>query len=137
MFSYSGWFSVFFDLGFLYFLPFIYAKRLIWLLAKACTSLIRNKTVTQRFELITVPRAQPAPISPLTAAIQSLRKKKTSVDRHWAKRLIFKFSLLWSIYVFTTQFRPALAIVGCLTLLGALGAFRLSWNLFRVSQNGY
>lgn len=130
VFSYSGWFSVLFDLGFLYFLPFIYAKRLIWLLAKSSASLVRNNTATQRFQLITAPQPQTASTGPLATALQSLRKKTTSPDRSWAKRLIFKFSLLWSIYVFTIQYRPALAVVCILTLLGAFGAFRLSWNLF-------
>lgn len=134
LFSNNGWWSVAFDLVYVYSLPFIYTGRVAWFVAKSTYSTLKERTVIKPPQLIfPTPDTRPPANTPDPNANTA---KTESKDRDGILYRISKFTLLWSIFIFTVNFRPSLVIVVLFTVFGAMRAFRALWTIFSGESDG-
>jgi hypothetical protein len=137
LFTDNGWWSVIFDLMYLYFLPFIYVGRLFWFAIKGFHRSVKTKIIWQSPQLIT---ARPAALA-LAANTQAPKKEAAPGDAtkpnfyQRASRLVLKFVLLWSLLILTVNFKPFLVLAVIITLIGAGKSIWSLWGLFSGGPN--
>ncbi|MBS1802776.1 MAG: hypothetical protein JST28_05385 [Acidobacteria bacterium] len=129
-FSDRGWWSVLFDLCYVYSLPFIYAGKILWLSSKFAFGRLKATTKFNAPQLIL--NASSKPNATTAPPVESKKAEKTPT---LASRF-FRFTVLWSIFVFTVYNRPVLGLVVLIVLVGALRAFRTLWGLFSEGTGG-
>jgi len=126
-FSSRGWWSVAFDLTYIYFLPFIYVGKLAWWITRTSFRVMKKNAVIRSPKLIVEKAAN---------AVQGdSRTEVTSHDqpnRLWegSIRAVSKFALLWSLLIMTVDYKPFLLLAVLVTLIGAARSFWVLWELF-------
>jgi len=132
LFTDNGWWSVIFDLTYLYFLPFIYVGKLLWFLMMRFHKSVKSKIIWQSPRLITVPVTHPiSSTKAQTPPPKATLEEETGTRFHQRiPRLVLKFSLLWSLLILTVNFKPFLVLAVAITLVGAARAIWGLWGLF-------
>jgi hypothetical protein len=132
LFTDNGWWSVIFDLIYLYFLPFIYVGRFFWWVLGRFYKRVKTKVVWQSPRLITA-RAIPVALAPKGETPKKGGAEVVATEPCFyrrAPRLVLKFAMLWSLLILTVNFRPFLALALVVTLIGAGKAIWGLWGLF-------
>jgi hypothetical protein len=132
LFSDRGWWSVLFDLGYIYFLPFTYAGRLFWWVTRSSAKSFKSKIIWQNPQLITRPVSIVAPVkTPTASKIDKDDKESAKINvYHRIARLFFKFAILWSVLILTVNSKIFLSLAVFVTALGASRAIFNLWGLF-------
>jgi hypothetical protein len=137
LFTDNGWWSVFFDLGYIYSLPLVYVGRLCGCIWKLSFRSFKAKLVWQNPRLI--PNS-PA-IVPQTGKTTTQSAPVDTVESptvrfyHRFPRLFCKFTALWALFVLTVNAKPFLLLVIAVSLLGALKAIVKLWAIFSAPSN--
>lgn len=137
LFTDNGWWSVFFDLGYVYFLPLVYAGRLCGRIWKLSFKGFKSKLVWQNPQLL----PKPSVIAAQTATTATQKVSADPVEsttvrfHHRLARLFLKFAALWAILVLTVNSRPFLLLAIAVSLIGALKAIVNLWTIFSVPSN--
>jgi hypothetical protein len=130
-FSRRGWWSVAFDLAYLYFFPFIWVAKALWWLTKLFFRVLKEKTVVKAPQLIATKVATAAVAKPPTVEVQTPPDARGKGNfREGIIRAFSKFALLWSVLIVTVNYKPFLVVAVLVTLIGAGRAFRALWDLF-------
>lgn len=132
LFTDNGWWSVIFDLIYIYFLPFIYVGRFSWWVIGTFYKNFKTQIVWQYPRLITI---RPAAIALSTQAKiptkDATKEDLTEVSFYQRMpRLVLKFALLWSLLILSVNFKPFLTLAVVITLIGAAKAIWSLWGLF-------
>jgi hypothetical protein len=132
LFTDNGWWSVIFDLIYIYFLPFIYVGRFSWWVIGTFYKNFKTQIVWQSPRLITI---RPAAIALSTQAKiptkDATKEDLTEVSFYQRMpRLVLKFALLWSLLILSVNFKPFLTLAVVITLIGAAKAIWSLWGLF-------
>lgn len=132
LFTDNGWWSVTFDLLFIYFLPFIYVKRLAWIFSKATLRRLRSQVKWQNPGLVVSPTV--TAVQPQTSTEPNVQKPATEGSHvrwtHRIGRLFYKFALLWAILIVTVNSKPFLVVAILVCIIGALRAMAGMWGMF-------
>jgi len=137
LFTDNGWWSVFFDLGYIYFLPLVYAGRLCGRIWRLSFKSFKSKLVWQNPKLLT----NPLVIAAQTAKSTTQNAPPVAVESttvrfyHRLARLVFKFAALWALLVLTVNAKPFLLLASAVSLLGALKAIVNLWTIFSAPSN--
>lgn len=137
LFTDNGWWSVFFDLGYIYFLPLVYAGRLCGRMWKFSFKSFKSKLVWQNPRLLPMPTviaAKAATTATQKASADTKESPKVQFH-HRLARLFFKFAALWAILVLTVNAKPFLLLAIAVALIGALKAIANLWVIFSVPSN--
>jgi hypothetical protein len=132
LFTDRGWWSVLFDLFYIYFLPFIYAGRTLWFVTALFARNFKSKIIWENPQLINQP-AKVIPQAHDTQASKAIVNAKESAritiyDR--LARMILKYSLLWCLLILTVNSKLFLWFAVAVTALGASRAILNLWGLF-------
>lgn len=129
-FSKRGWLSVAFDLGYIYFWPFITVIRLFWFSSRKGYKYFRSQ--------LTIPKANlllPTPtLATVTQGAQERPKASKYEDKTESKlkrlfRPAAQFIVLWSILIITVNNKFFIIFASVITLIGAAKAIWKLWNL--------
>jgi hypothetical protein len=124
LFTDKGWWSVFFDLGYIYFLPVVFLARISRTVWKISFTAFKSKIIWHNPKLL----PEPPTIAAQPKVIQSEETKGATETPAKARyfrrlgRLFFKFSALWALLVFTVDAKPFLLIATAASLFGAMKA---------------
>ena len=130
LFTDSGWWSVVFDLFYLYFLPFIYIGRLCSWIGRLSFRSFKHKVIWKNPQLIldsTLISAQPPATQKANKAIKETLK---ICFYHRLSRIFLKFALLWSLLILSVNSKPFLVFAVAVSLLGAARAILNLWGVF-------
>ena len=132
LFSENGWWSVLFDLIYIYFLPFIYVGKVCQWIAKLSAKSFTSRVIWQNPQLLRIPinTVTPHGAPAATKADNSIRSSAKLITSRRAARLFFKFSLLWSLLILTVNSKIFLSFAVFVTALGASRAIFSLWGLF-------
>jgi hypothetical protein len=130
LFTENGWWSVSFDLLFIYFLPFIYLARIVWWSGGLFYKSIKSGIVWQSPQFVydrPIPQTNPQKEEGKKPEVED--SKVTGVTRRLT-RVFFKFALLWSLLILTVNWKPFIVIAIGVTFLGAAKAIWILWDIF-------
>jgi hypothetical protein len=131
----SGWFSVAFDLGYIYFWPFTIMIRLFWISSKQGYSYFRRQLTFPKYVALPSPAkvltaqkvvTTQAPPDP-TVKPKPIETKPKIIYR--LSRPLFQFVVLWSILIITVNSKIFIILACLITLVGATRAIWSLWNL--------
>jgi hypothetical protein len=130
-FSKRGWLSVIFDLGYIYFWPFIMMIRLFWVGSRKGYKYFRGQLTIPSVNLLVPP---PQIVTQETKPTQEPAKESKSTEQpeSMLKRLfrpVAQFIVLWSILIITVNNRFFIIFASVITLIGAARAILKLWNL--------
>lgn len=131
-FSDSGWFSVAYDLFYIYFWPFVTAFRCMWILSKSGYRFLKSRTVITPPGLIlkTIPNTEvkPGQVASITGdTSQSEPDSSKKTKRLW--RPLTQFNLLWSVLILTIDNKIFICVASIIALAGAAKAMYNLWDL--------
>jgi len=128
LFSKRGWWSVGFDLGYVYFWPFIVTIKLIWAVSKIVYRSIKSNTVIQSPALIGIEPVSSV-LADKTDTTKILSKKTNKSDTiSQLFRPLSQFAVLWAILSLTATYRPLIMLAIGITLFGAAKALYQLWD---------
>ena len=131
-FSDSGWFSVAYDLFYIYFWPFVMAFRCMWISSKSGYRFMKSRTVIVPPGLIrrTIPSAEEKPeqIASITGD-DSQSEPESSKKKRRLWRPLTQFNLLWSVLILTISNKIFICVASIIALIGAVKAMYSLWDL--------
>lgn len=119
-----GWLSVLWDCLFVYAYPFILLKRFAWLFTKNAWLYLKSNTEIPKASLIS-----PTPIAAAVqkpVATQPEKSQQKSSILQFSLRPLLRFTVLWSLLIFSVSYKPLLALISAICVFAAAKAL---WQL--------
>jgi hypothetical protein len=122
-----GWFSVTYDLFYIYFWPFISVSRVCWLMSKKGVRYVRTQLKIPKLNLLVEQRIAAGTIA--TVAATTAEEKPEPSILHRLLRPLVGFPILWAILILTDREHISLGALSLIALFGAVKALVVLWNL--------